>query len=182
VGWSHPPGRGNPWRAFLWSPEDGIKDLGALAGSGESQALAINESGWATGHARGQPYLWRPDSDAKELTSRSGFTGGSATDVNDRGEVLLTLTKPGPTVGNMGYVFGAPFLWTEEGGLVDLPLPEGYEDVRGVAINNRGVVLLMASKRAESTPRCPGRWTDVVPRHQRPGLARRRRGADGERG
>ena len=47
----------------------------------------------------------------------------------------------------MGYVFGAPFLWTENDGLVNLPVPAGYNDVRGVAINNRGVVLLRASKR-----------------------------------
>jgi len=40
-----------------------------------------------------------------------------------------------------------PFLWTEEKGYRILPVPDGYDDVLGVAINNRGEILLQASLR-----------------------------------
>jgi len=93
------------------------------------------------------PFIWKSESGMQELGPKSGFAGGCATDINDRGEVLVDLTRPGPSVGNMSYILAAPFLWTEESGLVALPVPEGYNDVRGVAINNRGVVLLQARKR-----------------------------------
>ena len=152
VGWSHPPGRGDPWRAFLWSPDGGIKDLGSLLGGRESQALAINNLGWVVGNvdASGgsmRPFVWKPESGMKELGLKPGYNGGSARDVNDRGEVLVDLIKPGPTAGQMHYILGTPFLWTEDDLFVELPVPEGYNDVRGEAINNRGLVLLRATNR-----------------------------------
>jgi hypothetical protein len=111
---------------------------------GDSTAVAISEEGWIVGSSTAaektrHPVLWKPDLSLVDLGLVPGLSDGSAVGINERGEVLVNFQKP-----NIFFVEEA-YLWTEKGGYSALQRPTGCEDlsgIRGVAINNRGEILL----------------------------------------
>ncbi len=136
-------------RAVLWTQKDGIRDLGGLVKGGRSVAQAINTRGWIVGQGRAadglyHPFLWKPGSGMMDLGLPTGFIAGFVVDINDRGEILASFSRKGPTVGNSTYYLATPFLWIEGKGSTEVPSPPGDSTVRAVAINNAGSVLLEA--------------------------------------
>ena len=149
VGWAVAAQLGK-WRATLWDIEGGIRDLGGLTPSGESAAQAISNRGWVVGQGKAadstiHPLLWKPAEPLRDLGVLPGFNGGSCVDINDRGEVLVRLTKAGPVVGASTFYLGALYLWGDETGFRKVATPSGFSSFRGVAINNRGAILLQGS-------------------------------------
>ena len=61
--------------------------------------------------------------------------------------MLVNFLKIGPRVGAAQYNVYDPFIWTKKSGMAPLPVPDGYNHVSGIALNNRGDVLLTASNR-----------------------------------
>jgi hypothetical protein len=134
------------FRPFVWRPRDGFQTLEPLVPGVESPnegAAAINGSGWIAGASlasdgKPHPVLWKPpDRRPQDLGLLPGFDSGASVDINDSGYVLVNLLNTGREPWDT-----RPFLWTEGQGFVRLPLPEGYEDAFGWAIDRRGTVLI----------------------------------------
>ncbi|WP_377476117.1 MAG: putative Ig domain-containing protein [Microcoleus anatoxicus] len=88
-------------KAFFWSSNGGIKDLGSL-GSGSSQALAINNQTQVVGKSNNSAFIWSDSnsngqSDPGEmidlntlLPSNAGWSLTEAQDINDAGQIVGT--------------------------------------------------------------------------------------------
>jgi probable HAF family extracellular repeat protein len=97
VGFANPAGTDPPndfnVRAFIWTREDGMRNLGTLPGDATSQALGINECRQVVGVSCGascRAFIWEDGAmtDMNELVaSGSGETLRIAADINDRGEI-----------------------------------------------------------------------------------------------
>lgn len=127
VGYSDLNASRYPIHAFLWTRGSGMQDLGTLGG-GVSWAFGINENGQVVGGSGTAPYgaehafLWTRGVGMQDLG------GGSARDINDRGEIT------GGTVG------GHAALWTSGAGMQDLGTLGGLGS-NARAINNHGQVV-----------------------------------------
>lgn len=135
---------GDRSRSFLWSPEDGLQDLGPFTYHAASEASAINDSDWVVGgvvarDGKRHPYVWRPESRMIVLELPAKYTNGIASAVNERGQILVNFLS---LAGQ--HRVSEPYVWAESTGMVPLPKPSGYSDVSGTALNNRGHVLLTA--------------------------------------
>jgi probable HAF family extracellular repeat protein len=100
VGFANVPGGATPGsffaHAFLWTQEDGIRDLGTLPGDLFSQALGINACrqvvgmSCSAGFAVCRAFLWQ-DGKMIDLNTRvtPGYDGHLvfANDINDLGEI-----------------------------------------------------------------------------------------------
>jgi len=98
VGWSEISG--GKVHAFLWSAEDGMKDLGSLVADGESRAYAINDHGYVVGvgdadGGKQEAFLWVPGYGIQKLGTLSGMAAG------------------GVGIGSLGRVVGWSF--TDDG-------------------------------------------------------------------
>lgn len=109
-------GEPGSWHAFLWTPKEGMRDLGTF-GEEWSSAYAINAKdevvgayGTGSGSA-GRPFLWSERRGFVDLGTLGG-EGGFANDINARGQV----------VGASDTASGErhAFLWSEEEGMRDL--------------------------------------------------------------
>jgi probable HAF family extracellular repeat protein len=115
-------------RAFLWTPRQGMKDLGALA-SGYAVAYAINDAGLVVGKSwvstvlsedygySGRPVLWEPGQAIRDLGGlRDGPHNSAAYGINDAGLVVGS--------SDLGRVpDGVPvqaFLWSAADGMESL--------------------------------------------------------------
>jgi probable HAF family extracellular repeat protein len=94
------PGYALNYRAFIWTPQSGMTDLGTPAGM-VSTVNAISDQDWIVG-AWGQgstskPFLWRPGLGMADLSflldlSGTDFTSmGAAMDINARGDILASV-------------------------------------------------------------------------------------------
>lgn len=89
-------------RAFFWSPERGMRDLGAFDSTGDSYAYAINDRGQVVGMASGErtgtrAALWEKgriiDLMAR-LPSASRWVLLRATGINHRGQIIVWGCNP----------------------------------------------------------------------------------------
>ena len=128
-------GSGGVRHAFLWTPNEGMRDLGTLGGA-SSEAIAINEAGQVVGVSETavstvwHAFLWSPDGGMQDL----GALGGNysiARGINDNGQV----------VGSSRIASGQmrPFLWTPGQGMQDLGTLGG-NSADAIAVNNAGQV------------------------------------------
>src|SRR5688572_9603883 len=97
--------------AFLWTPGQGMQDLGTLDGTC-SLAHDLNAAGRVVGQGLGYAFLWTPGHGMQDLGTLGG-TSSSAEGINDAGQVV-------------GFSFTAgnaaehAFLWTPGQGMQDL--------------------------------------------------------------
>lgn len=97
--------------AFVWDQTNGVQALGKFENRGTA-GNAINDNGDVVGRALGLsvydvgfPFFWSPDSGFRRLNEPTGYYGGSATGVNNAGQVS-------------GYVGTGTYLatrWEEDG-------------------------------------------------------------------
>jgi probable HAF family extracellular repeat protein len=122
------------FRAFIWTPENGMEDLGDFGGQ-ETVAKAINNLGQVVGYSdinavKYRAFLWTREGGLQDLGSLDGGTS-AAYDINDQSQVT-------------GHSSNAPdlesgFLWSPDHGLQSL----GTFGGRGCfpqAINNQGEI------------------------------------------
>lgn len=128
--------------AFEWTAQTGLVDLGAQVGieSAVSQALAVNQSGEASGSARfGDGYhaaLWT-NGTVFDLGRLANTTSSQAWGMNDRGAVV------GDSMGATEAEDYA-FIWTNNGGMRALGALPDYGHGSGSTaydINNSGQVV-----------------------------------------
>ena len=120
-----------------------MTDLGTLGG--DSEALAINESGQVAGYSGSKPFIWG-NGVMTALELPPGFTSGRAQGLNNLGHV----------VGQMNGASGVRgFVWTPERGMQPLP---GAENSNAYAINDNGMIVGYA-KMADGTIRA-AIWID----------------------
>ena len=108
----------------LWTPGEGMRDLGALPGgeAGYSIAQAINDAGMVAGQIAGaggvQPFVWSRRWGLVELGNLGGSFGGAA-----------GITEDGMVVGNTRTADeqNRIFVWTRSGGLRDIGTAGGLE-------------------------------------------------------
>jgi len=122
--------------AFVWTPQDGLLDLGT--GSAESSsALRINDKGMVIGAVRTpfiywRAFVWTRQTGLIEIPATSPDSS-FANDLNNRGQV----------VGRIGE---RAMVWTRAEGVVDLNTripnaPPGLELINAIAISNNGSIL-----------------------------------------
>lgn len=123
------------WHAYLWTPTDGVRRLGAPEGSVSSWARAINDSrhvvgSWLDAAGVERAFIWTQHTGMIDLG-----VGGSLT-----GEAVA-INKAGQVAGSHRLANGSlrAFRWSLGGGLVDLGTPEGQDSV-ATGINDEGVV------------------------------------------
>jgi probable HAF family extracellular repeat protein len=145
------------FHAFLWSREHGMTDLGTLTGSHRSRAIAINDNGVVAGLSYFpntsvfRAFVWtRADGILLDL----GTLGGRASQpmaMNSNGDVVgysYTQEFPGEEPGNQPT---HAFLWTRNGGMIDLGTLGGRSS-QANAINDDGVVVGVSGTAPHDVP------------------------------
>lgn len=128
-------------RAFLWTATDGVRDLGDLPGSADySDAYGVNDEGvvigrsWSDGgnHA----FRWTASTGMASLGSfpdqplRNAYARG----VNNLGQIVGNAHR---RTGVIGFDLHA-FVWSEQGGMIDLGVLSGGNSSVAYDINDLG--------------------------------------------
>ena len=127
--------------AFIWDPVHGAKDIGVLC-DGSGTPWAINNAGQVAGWKRntndpnwfGNALIW--DSNTQETIDIGtlGFGGSSASDINNKGQVVGSLLQ------EKGYLSNHAFFWDESEGMIDIGTLYG-DYAEAAAINDAGLVV-----------------------------------------
>lgn len=109
---------GGETHAFVWSLDDGMRDLGTLPGGGSSQAEDINDrgvvAGWSSsGDGVEHAVIWSASGAIEDLGTLVGFDT-HAMAINDRGNVV------GWGVLDADRLGVHPFVWSRGQGMRDL--------------------------------------------------------------
>ncbi|MBD2298650.1 PEP-CTERM sorting domain-containing protein [Nostoc sp. FACHB-87] len=125
--------------AVLWNSSTERIDIGTLIGRERSYATAINDSGQVVGYSNNnfsdnRAFFWNPETGVQDIGTLPGRDYSIASAINNQGQVL------GFSGSNNG---GSSFLWTQEAGIIPLP-------IRASDINDLGQVVGY----------CPGVWTE----------------------
>ena len=124
--------------AFLWTPVDGMRDLGAL-GAGSSIALGINNRAEIVGGS-GHAFLWTEQDGMLDLGTLGGRTS-CANDINDLG-CIVGVSQTGGTDARSLPVTRA-FLRTPDGTMLDLGTLGGeHSSAAAISEGHDGVVRI----------------------------------------
>jgi probable HAF family extracellular repeat protein len=134
------------WRAFLWTAEGGMVDLGTLGNGTHSEAWAINDSGQLVGLSTTQP--GDPFEDFTLWDTVHAFFWSAGEGMIDLGtfggtySYAYAINSQGQVVGDAETASGEDhaFLWSAAGGMIDLGSLGGFFSIPQ-AINNAGQVV-----------------------------------------
>jgi probable HAF family extracellular repeat protein len=150
VGWSEttraigtPIPAGGPVHAFVWTPADGMMDLGTLGGP-NSVAVAVNGAGqvvgWSDTTFESDPpvhaFSWTRTGGMVDLGTLGGTTS-VAVAVNAVGQVVGTSLLPNGRE--------RAFSWTAASGMLNLGTVEQGSDSRAHALNDKGEIVGVAT-------------------------------------
>jgi probable HAF family extracellular repeat protein len=129
------------YHAFLWTPKEGIKDLGAFPGGDTSVAFDINDRGQIVGYASNGTgserafiaAMWTRDGDVTNLGILPGGRFSLAYGINERGQVVGY-----SSTGDLSPSLA--FMWTTKGGMQTLQTPQGGVSYAH-SINNNGQIV-----------------------------------------
>lgn len=167
------PGGPFETRAFLWTVEGGMRDLGILSGTSGSAAYDINDRGEVVGDSDLRAFRWTEAAGMQELEFQQAWgvnaagqiaAVGGSTDRSFRWDSALGLQPLGNLPGRRYSIAtdinvsgqlvgssweGAPpraFLWTPGVGMVDLgDLPGGLNSSHAWAVNDSGHAVGISS-------------------------------------
>lgn len=139
-------------RAFMWSADTGIVELGTLGG--ESYAIGVNDAGVVIGHSRTpdfhpHAFIWTSATGMQSLTP-PGMESSEAVAINNSGEVALMATES--AFGRRKRVFR----WSPSAGYIEMP--GDHFDVRVWDMNSAGIIVGYYTP-AEGTLRRPFMWS-----------------------
>lgn len=140
VGYAQLDNAGNI-RAFIWSPDDGYREIGSLNGpNGPAIAMSINATGTVTGLSVGPEGILNgpmgiPMHHAFVWTAESGMKSlGNIAD-------LITIGPVNAAGTIIGQRKAGTFFWNASTGIQSLALPPGTTCFRSVDMNDKGQVL-----------------------------------------
>jgi probable HAF family extracellular repeat protein len=126
-----------PAHAFLWTPREGLLDLGTGTGN-RSRAAKVNDRDMVIGQvidfgSIDHGFIWTREAGLTEIGAESPALGTAAYDLNNLGQVVGAF-------GQRAYV------WTRGQGVVDLNTrltgaPEGLVLQAGLAISDNGTIV-----------------------------------------
>lgn len=131
-------------RPLLWEPGSPTRDL---EGPDGSIALDINDDGLVL-LSTGALLLCRPGTTPVPFADPD-LQGGSAVKLDARGGVLGARAMKRDSRWGSIIASRRPFLWAAEKGLVDIPMPPGFEILHPEAVGKGGAVLLRAENSAD---------------------------------
>jgi probable HAF family extracellular repeat protein len=148
---------GSGEQAFLWSESTGMRELGTLNLSNQSQAFGLNDAGQVVGDlfqlfsgSENRAFLWSESTGVQNLGTLGGNIRSAAFDINNAGQVVGFAN----TVDEQTRAF----LWTESTGIRNLGSLGGYSFAR--AINDVGQVA--GSSDTGSTPTRAFLWSEIT--------------------
>jgi probable HAF family extracellular repeat protein len=151
---------GSIQHAFIWSPEDGMKDLGVLPGFTHSVATAINRQGEVVGFSTtpdlvAHSFRWTPETGMVDLGVSSGCVSFRASGINSDGDIV------GQCVRDRSTTVYRPFRWTKSRGMEDLGTYFGDKEGGASAINDRGEIVGFSSRESYYDDSRAVMWTRV---------------------
>jgi probable HAF family extracellular repeat protein len=158
VGWS---GTLTVRRAFLWTPSQGMQDLGTLAGL-NAVAMDINDAGQVVGYAsdvddqNARAFLWTQAGGLQDLGLPPNATAARLLAINNSGVAVGSATMPNFQEHAM--------VWSATTGWIDLQVASGLAQAHSVAndINNQGLIVGASSDGPAGPCPSPGRMCAAV--------------------
>ena len=146
-------------RAFLWTAETGMTDLGILPGFVTSKAFAVSTAGHVAGsmstvaESLSHAFLWSPGLTAaiRDLGGLAGAGQSEAFGVNSTGQVVGYAT----TAGGAKHAV----LWSPNGAIQDLGTLYGGNESVALAINDLGQVVGWTRRGLQTQPFI---WTETA--------------------
>jgi probable HAF family extracellular repeat protein len=142
VGFANRPGDANS-RAFLWTQQRGVEDLGTLGGS-SGTANAISDNGIvvgqsATSHNLPHAFMWTRHTGMVDLGTLDEGLTSAAQAVNDDG--VIVGSSQTTQMASDGHAISHAFVWTRRTGMVDI-VPDRFDGLDSFAerINGRFVI------------------------------------------
>ena len=127
-------------RAFLWTKEKGLRNLGTLPGGNVSAAYGINDAGEVIGYSltnagTSHAFRWTQKYRMEDLGTLPGGTTSGANAINSKGVIVGSSRYQG-SGGNTDAV-----LWTSNGSIKDLGVLAGAQWAVALGNNNHNQVV-----------------------------------------
>jgi len=151
-----PPGPGEftGFRAFRWTPTDGMVSLGTLPGGEYSTSLDVNDdgsvvAGWSGTPTNDHAFRWINDS-MQDLGTLPGHYYSNARGVSDNGSVVVGRS------GTTSNYFRA-YRWTGDV-MTDLGVLSGYVASAAYGVSGDGLVVVGYCKKSQANTNLAFRW------------------------
>lgn len=140
-------GGGTDETAVIWDASGAPSLITTPTSGGATMrtAFRVNDSGWAVGQGIDPNNAARNVGFVFDSVTGTSFEVGALADAN--GALAFGVSNAGHVVGSsmLNQGSGRPFVWTEAGGMVEIPLPAGTSSGIARAVNSDGWVVGIAS-------------------------------------